>query len=93
MSGPVIESVQWAHITANTNVAASRSGKMFGIFVASASASPTIAVLDGNTSSGTVMVNTFTPVAGTYYPIPGLFQTGLFVTIGGTVDCTVFWEP
>jgi hypothetical protein len=38
------------------------------------------------------MVNTFTPVGATFYPMPGRFNTSLVVTISGTVDCTVFWD-
>ena len=66
-------------------------GSIIGIFVASASATPTIKVWDNTAASGTVLVNTFTPVAGSFYPMPFTFRTGLYVSIGGTVDCTVSW--
>ncbi len=78
----------------------SRPGQMFGLFIASASGSPTLKVWDSLTASGTVMINTFTPVAGqTYFfgasagNIGGVdFTTGCYVTVGGTVDCTVFYD-
>jgi hypothetical protein len=38
-------------------------------------------------------VNTFTPAGATFYTIPARFGTSLIVTVGGTVDCTVFWSP
>jgi hypothetical protein len=38
-------------------------------------------------------VNTFTPIGGTFYPMPFACSTGIFVTISGTVDCTVSFIP
>ena len=86
MSLPVTESQNYKNITATTTVYTGTGG-LFGIFVSSASSTPTIKVSDG---AGT-LVNTFTPVAATFYPMPGRFNTSLVVTISGTVDCTVFW--
>lgn len=83
---PVSESQNYKNITSTTTVYTGTGG-LLGIFVASASSTPTIKVSDG---AGT-MVNTFTPVGATFYPLPGRFNTSLVVTIGGTVDCTVFW--
>ena len=82
----VSESQNYKNITATTTVYTGTGG-LLGIFVASASSTPTIKVSDG---AGT-LVNTFTPVAATFYPMPGRFNTSLVVTISGTVDCTVFW--
>ena len=84
---PVSESQNYKNITATTTVFTG-SGAILGVFVASASVTPTIKVADG---AGTI-VNTFTPIAGTFYPIPARFTTSLVVTISGTVDCTVFWS-
>lgn len=92
MSTPVIESGSYKNLTASTLVRTG-AGQLLGIFVASASATPTIKVWDNTSAATTVLVNTFTPVAGTFYPMPGSFGTGLFITISGTVDCTVFWNP
>lgn len=87
MSLPVTQSQNFKNITATTTVYTGAGG-LFGIFVASASSTPTIKVQD----NATTMVNTFTPTAGQFYQIPGRFDTSLVVTIGGTVDCTVFWS-
>lgn len=83
--------------TGFTNLSASAlittgKGKLLGIFVASASASPTLKCWDQTSAAAPILVNTFTPIAGTFYPIPGNFDNGLYVTIGGTLDCTVFWS-
>ena len=65
------------------------AGQLLGIFVASASSTPTIKLWDNTSAATTILVNTFTPVAATFYPIPANFTTGLYLTISGTVDCTV----
>lgn len=64
-------------------------GTLLGIFVSSASSSPTIKVYANTAASGSVVVDTFTPVAGTWYPLPFRCATGCYVAIGGTVSCTV----
>lgn len=84
---PVSESQNFKNITATTTVFTGPGG-LLGVFVGSASATPTLKVVDGSTT----IVNTFTPVAGSFYPIPARFSTSLVVTISGTVDCTVFWN-
>lgn len=77
------------NISASTACKAS-GGMLAGIFVASASATPTIKVWDNPTAaSGAIIVNTFTPIAAGWYPMPFPFSEGLFVEISGTVDCTV----
>ena len=88
MATPVTESQNFKNMTATTTVFTG-SGGLTGIFVASASSTPTIKVQDGSNT----LVNTFTPTAGTFYPMPGRFSTSLVVTISGTVDCTAFWCP
>lgn len=89
MASVVSEACQYNNITASTKIR-DGFGQLLGIFVASASATPTIKVWDNTSAAGSVIVNTFTPVAGTFYPMPAAFNTGCFVTISGTVDCTVF---
>lgn len=68
------------------------SGLLGGIFVSAASNTPTITIYDGTSTSGTALVSVFTPVAGTFYPIPAAYGAGLYVAIGGTISCTVFWN-
>lgn len=62
---------------------------LLGIFVAQASATPTLKVAD----TLSTIANTFTPVAGTFYPLPCQLSGTLTVTISGTVDATVFYGP
>lgn len=62
-----------------------------GLFVSNASATPTIKVWDSTAASGNVLIDTFTPTAGTYYNLPDVVaNTGIYVTISGTVSCAVF---
>lgn len=83
---PVTESQFYKNLTSTTTVYTGNGG-ILGIFVASASATPTLKVSDGSNT----IVNTFTPSAATFYPMPAQFGTSLIVTVSGTVDCTVFW--
>jgi hypothetical protein len=83
---PVSESQNYRNITSTTTLYTGTGG-LLGIFVSSASSTPTITVSDG----ASTMIAQFTPVAATFYPLPGRFNTSLVVTIGGTVNCTVFW--
>ena len=87
MSIPVTSAQNAKNITATTTVYTGTGG-LFGIFVASASSTPTIKVSDDSTT----MVNTFTPAAATFYSLPGRFGTSLVVTVTGTLDATVFWS-
>lgn len=88
----VLEVGEYANLTSSTMIRAGE-GNLLGIFVASASGSPSIKVWDNTSAATTVLVNTFTPAAATFYRIPAHFKTGLYITIGGTVDCTVFVKP
>lgn len=76
-------------ISSSTNVKADM-GVLGGIFVSAASSTPTITVYDSATTTTTTkIVDTFTPVAATYYPLPFGFSSGCYVVISGTVSCTV----
>ena len=76
------------------------AGKLNGIFVSTASGTPTLAVYDTATSSTSdpVILDTFTPSANTMYLLSGddggiYFNKGLYIDKGGTtVNCTVFYE-
>lgn len=78
-------------VSASGNLKASQ-GAMLGIFVAAASATPTITVYD-DAATGTTLkiVDTFTPVPSTWYPLPIAFANGLNVVISGTVSATVVY--
>jgi hypothetical protein len=87
MSNPVTEAQNYRNITSTTTIYTGTGG-ILGIFVASCSGGPSIKVTDGVNT----IVDTFVPSAATWYAMPGRFNTGLTVTIGGTVNCTVFWD-
>ena len=70
------------------------AGKLSGIWVTSAASTPTIKVWDNTAASGTVLLETFTPTAAQMYTFPNArIGTGIYLTIGGTVNCTVFYDP
>ena len=91
MSTPVIESVGYTRISASQLIKTGQ-GRLLGIFVTSASATPTITLYDNTAASGTQITGAFTPAGATFYAIPVNFAN-LYVAIGGTVDCTILWEP
>lgn len=81
----------YKQMSASANVKPS-SGVLLGIFVSSASGSPTLAVYDSaSTGTSAPIVAQWTPVAATFYPIPTSYASGLYVAIGGTVQCTVIY--
>ncbi|HEY6022154.1 MAG TPA: hypothetical protein VIY48_20485 [Candidatus Paceibacterota bacterium] len=87
----------YRNITASTQIKVGLA-KIKGIFVSAASGTPTITVYDEAQGGTTrVVLSTFTPVAATPYMFTGdedgiQLNAGLYVVIGGTVDCTVFYE-
>ena len=89
MSQPVYEGGNKTNMTSTTTVTpvSGNNAILVGIFVAQATSTPTLKVAD---SSATI-ANTFTPVAGTFYPMPCSLSGAVTVTISGTVDCTMFW--
>ena len=72
------------------------AGKLNGIFVSSASGTPTITVYDSFSSSTSdpVVIATFTPTANTMHNFfQGLYTNkGIYVVIGGTVSATISYE-
>ncbi len=76
-------------VTATGNIQA-RRGALLGIFVSAASGGPTITIYDdAATGTSTALVTVFTPVAGTWYPLPFNVQNGIYIVIANTVSCTV----
>ena len=82
-------------ITATTQIKRD-AGKLNGIFVSSASGTPTITVYDSSASSASdpVVIATFTPTANTNHNFfQGLYTNkGIYVVIGGTVSATISYE-
>jgi hypothetical protein len=75
-------------VSASGNIAAG-SRDLLGIFVASASGSPTITVYDDSgTGTTTKVVDTFIPVGPAWYPLPFSCKSGINIVIGGTVSAT-----
>lgn len=65
---------------------------LLGMFVSAASAAPTITVFDAvDTQQTNKVIDTFTPIAGTWYPMPIQLQKGLNIVIAGTVSATVIF--
>lgn len=85
----------YTNITATANIKP-MAGKLKGIFVSSASSTPTITVYDSSAATTTkVILGTFTPAAATSYvlPLDGAYaKDGIYVVIGGTVTATVIYE-
>ncbi len=81
----------YKQIVASGSVKGSQ-GVLLGIFVSNAASTPTITVYD-DPATGTTnkILDTFTPVPSTWYPIPVGFSTGCNVVIGGTVSATVVY--
>lgn len=95
MSTLVYEAAPFTRITGST-VIAQNSAAIIGVLFAAASSTPTISIVDSNDNAAVgdaIVLGTMTPLAGTFLPVPALCQKGIFVILGGTVDCTVFWQP
>lgn len=84
---PIVGGSDYANKSASALIKTG-DGYLIGIFVASSSAG-TIKLWDNTSGATTVLVNTFNVLGGTWYPLPFHFKTGLYITIAGTLDCTV----
>ena len=88
----VVEAAAPAQITASGNVCP-QACALLGIFVSSASNTPTITIYDDPaTGTATKIVDTFPVAAGTWYKLPFRALKGLNVVLGGTVSCTVGYQ-
>lgn len=90
MSQAVNEGQAYKRITATDatiKTGQGQTGHLFGILCSSTTAG-TFAVTDSN---GTI-TGTVTPAAGQFVPIPCEFQGTLTVTVGGTLDATIFYN-
>ena len=71
----------------------SSAGTLYGIVVNSHT-SGTLKLWDNTAGSGTVLLNTITFAAGPQFisfPAGISFNTGLFATVGGTIDYTILY--
>lgn len=79
----------YKNFTATGNVSP-QPCNMLGIFVSSASATPVIQIFDSATTTTTrIVVDSFTPVAGTWYPLPFATAAGLYIVTSGTMSATI----
>jgi hypothetical protein len=85
---PIVAGNAYSQLSAST-LLHSGEGFLTGIFVSAASSSPSIKIWDNTSAAGSILVDTFTPFAGSWYPLPFHYQTGLYITISGTVSATV----
>lgn len=78
-----------------TTSAVMRTGgtNLLGLFVSGASSTPTIEVLNAVTSGTGTAFAVFTPVAGTFYPMPASLATGLTILTSGSVTGTAIFSP
>ena len=85
----------YAAISATSQVKPA-AGKLNGIFVSSASGTPTITVYESFSSSTSdpVVLATFTPTSNTMHNFfQGLYTNkGIYVVISGTVSATISYE-
>ena len=89
MANPVSESQSFKNFTATTTITVSETQpnvRLLGIFVASATAG-TLKVQSGSAT----VVNTFSVEPAVFYPIPAECNGTVTITVGGTLDATVFY--
>lgn len=66
-------------------------GVLIGMYVNSTSAG-TIKLWDNTSAATTVINNTITPAIGYHSLGNASFSTGLYATIGGTLDVTLYYQ-
>ena len=89
---PVVNETGAAVRFTTSTVLRSGATNLLGIWVSNASSTPTLEVLNATTSGTGTVVGVFTPVAGTFYPLPGALPTGLVILCGGSVSGTAFFQ-
>ena len=76
---------------ASTQVFAGK-GIIKGILVSSTT-SGTLKIWDSLSATGTVLINTITPAAGTFIPLPNVqCNTGCYVTAANTIEYTILYS-
>lgn len=87
MSLPVAPCGSALNVTATGNVTQG-SCQMLGFFVNSTSSGTLVFRAGG--SAGRVLNGAITPAAGAFYWFPAVIDGALHLTVGGTIDITVF---
>lgn len=75
-------------LSATANICNS-DGLLAGVFCSSSTAGTMTIYDDAATGTSTKIVDTFTMVTGTWYPLPFAFANGIYCVIGGTASVTV----
>ncbi len=91
MPNPVTETGQYSNKSASALIYTG-AGRVLGIFCASSTAG-TVKLWDQTSAAAPILVNTTSVYGGTWYPMPFDFVNGLYLTIGGTCDVTVCFQP
>ena len=65
---------------------------LLGLFVTSASSTPTLEICASNTSGTSTVITQFTPGVG-WYAMPIACKSGITVLVGGSVSGTAVWQP
>lgn len=87
-----VEATTTSNISASTSAIRTGTGILRGMYVNSTS-SGTIKIYDNTAQSGTILNNTITPAIGWHNLGDAAFATGLSVTIGSTLDVTLYYIP
>ena len=82
---------KYKNLTASLNSVKGGSGVLYGMYVNSTTAG-TIKIYDSLTQANAVINNTITPAIGYHNLGSVAFPVGLSVTIGGTLDVTLFYQ-
>lgn len=93
----ITDAYDYAQTTATVNIAtvggaAASYGYLRGIFVSSATGASITVYDDPAAGTTTKIIDTFTPVASTFYSLPTKYKTGCNVVITGTASCTIFYN-
>ena len=64
-------------------------GLLGGFMVASGT--PTVTLYDNTSAAAPIILNATVTVAGTRYPLPVVFNTGLYAVLSGTGDITFYY--
>lgn len=85
------EPTKYKNKTASADAVKGGPGVLHGMYVNSTS-SGTIKIYDSLTQADTVINNTITPAVGYHNLGDTAFATGLSITIGGTLDVTLYYQ-
>lgn len=91
MPNPVTETGCYENISSSTLIYTGAC-QLLGFKVNSAT-SGTVKIWDNTSAAAPIVINTTSVNAGEWHPVPATIVTGIYVTIGGTADITVFYNP